>query len=452
MGALSRTPPGERKRSPRWFYAYAPLNVASGLSAPLIPLFMVTALHASLLDVGLLVFFTSLAAVPGAILWGRISDRLHRRRAFVLMGLGSVAVTLPIMAFTRDPLVYFGANALLGLLQAAGAATATVLIMETLHPRDWPGQIGKFAQISGVAFVGGLVLGAAWLAVVPAAYGEEASLVGLFLVGAGLSASSVALGAVTVKEGHHRVDRQAASAALAHLGHSIVERRHGFHVRFTMISAVSWKKVQGSSRRPFARFSLGVALLFTGFLVFNAPLPVFLLRDAQLSHDFIFLVYLASAGLSALLYAYAGRRCQARPARQVLLRASSSRVAIYPLFAVAVLVTGPGSPLTLVAILALNAAAGAAWAFINVGGSVVASDLAGPEAKGQAIGVYNAAIGVGSIAGAVLGGLLAQSFPFLAVFAVSAAFIVAGSLTVATVRIPEDVPAGAPAPAGARHA
>jgi len=451
MGALSRRLHGERTPSPRWFYAYAPMSVAMGLSTPLIPLFMVVALHASLLDVGLLVFFTSLAAVPGAILWGRVSDRLHRRRAFVLLGLGSLAVTLPLMAWTREPAVYFAANALLGLLQAAGAATATVLIMESMHPRDWPRQIGRFAQISGVAFVGGLLLGAVWLAVAPGPLGEQAALVGLFLVGAALSSAAVAVGALTLREGHHRVDRLAAAAALAHLGHSIIERRHGFFVRFTMISGLSWKGLARSAGHPSGRFALGTGVLFTGFLVFNAPLPVFLLREAQLTHDLVFWVYMASAGLSAALYAYAGRRCQARPPRGVLLRASWSRVAVYPLFAVAVLALGPATPAALAALLALNALAGAAWAFINVGGSVVASDLAEPEARGQAIGLYNAAIGAGSIVGAAVGGLLAQSFPFLVVFAIAAAFIAAGALTVATVPVPEpqaDVraPAGAPAP------
>lgn len=452
MGAPDLRDGPRRVRAPAWFYAYAPLNVATGLATPLIPLYFITVLQASLLDVGLLVFFTSVAAVPGAILWGRLSDRLQRRRPFVLLGLASIALTMPLMAWTRDTTVYFAANAALGLFQAAGAATATVLIMESSHPREWPRAIGRFAQVSGVAFVLGLVLGVVWLAAVPQAIGQEGALEWLFIIGSALSALSVAAATVVVREGHHRVDRQAASAALAPLGHSIVERRNGFFVRFTMISALSWRELRRHGAQPAGRYAFGTGALFTGFLVFYAPLPVFLLQEARFSSDQVFSVYLASAALSALLYAYAGRRAEERSARGLLLRASTLRAAVFPLFAVAVLSLGPGTPATLVAVLALNALAGVAWAFINVGGSVMASDLAAPAARGQSIGLYNAAIGVGSIAGAALGGLLAQSLPFPAVFLVASAFIGAGAATVASVRLAGPAADGPPAAAAAPNA
>src|SRR3972149_12191907 len=97
------SPTLERKRPaapPRWFFAFAPATIANGPSSPLIPLYMLIVLHASVFEVGLVFVAASLAAVPGAVFWGPLLDKLHRRRAFVIVGLASFAVTLPPLAPT----------------------------------------------------------------------------------------------------------------------------------------------------------------------------------------------------------------------------------------------------------------------------------------------------------------------------------------------------------------
>jgi len=417
-------------RAPHWFYAFIPVNIANGATSPLIPLYMVISLGASVLDVGFLFFFTSLAAVPGAILWGRLSDRIHRRRLFVLIGLASFAFTLPIMAITRDLWVYLLANALLGFFQAAGAATSTVLIMETHPQKEWPHEIGRFAEVSGVAFVGGLLLGAVWFLSVPLVLGPSFSLEMLFLFSAFLSGLSVVMGAITLREGHRRVSRAEAADSLAHLGHSIIEKRRMFALGFHHVAHLSWRGVVAAARKPIGAYCFGIFLLFTGFLVFNAPLPIFLLNEARLSKELIFWVYLANSGVAAALYARAGRRCAKDPPHRLLLLAAGSRIILYPVFAVSILLFGPGSFPSLFMLSTLNAMAGASWAFINVASSVVASQLAEPENKAEAMGLYNASIGAGAIVGSVLGGVLAQQFAYLEVFITASLCIAAGVIVV----------------------
>jgi MFS family permease len=428
--------------APRWFYAFGPVNIANGATAPLIPLYMVIVLHASVLDVGLVFFFSSLAAVPGAMFWGRLSDRLHRRRAFVLIGLASFALTLPLMALTDSLPVYLAANALLGFLQAAGAATSSVLIMESFPEREWAPRIGRFAQVSGVCFVVGLVLGAFWFMLVPPAFGQAFALAVMFVLAAALSAVSAVLGIATIKEGHRRVDRAAAAETLARLGHSIIERRHAFFMRAHHLPSVSFKSIAAHARQPIGAYCAGILLLFTGFLVFNAPLPVFFLSEAGLAQTLIFWVYVSNSTIAAALYLYAGRRCDDVEPRSLLALAAGSRMIIYPLFAVAVALLGAGNLGVLIALLALNAAAGASWAFINVSSSVLAARLAPANAKAQAMGLYNAAIGAGAIIGSLLGGLLAQRFPYVFVFVAASLIILSGIVVIlaAASKVGEDVP------------
>ena len=422
-------PHAERKLPaavPRWFYAYIPVNIANGATSPLIPLYMVIALHASVLEVGLVFFVTALAAVPGSVVWGRLSDRLRKRRVFVLIGLASFGITLPVMALTDSLLVYLAANAALGFLQAAGAATSSVLIMESFAERDWAREIGKFAQVSGVAFVAGLVAGACWFAAFPGLGGDHSALVLMFFFAAAMSLVSTAVGAISIKEGGRHVDRAHAVEVLAHLGHSILERRRAMFFRVTHLPTFSLRGLRDHARGPTLAYCVGVFLLFTGFLVFNAPLPVFLLTDAGLAQSLIFWVYVANSSVAAALYLPAGRRCESASPRRLLAAGSLARTVIYPACAAAVLLFGAGSAPTIVLLIALNAAAGASWAYINVSGSVLAARIAPPEAKAQVMGIYNAAIGAGSIAGSLIGGLLARQFSYFAVFSAASLVILVG--------------------------
>ncbi len=145
----------------------------------------------------------------------------------------------------------------------------------------------------------------------------------------------------------------------------------------------------------------------------------------------------------------AGKRCESSSPRRLLATAALARTAIYPGCAVAVLLFGAGSSATIVLLLALNAAAGATWAYINVGGSLLAARIAPAHAKGQVMGVYNAAIGAGAIAGSLIGGLLAQHISFLLVFASASGVILAGvAVIVKASEKAADVPKGEHARAG----
>jgi predicted MFS family arabinose efflux permease len=242
----------------------------------------------------------------------------------------------------------------------------------------------------------------------------------MFVIGAALSLASAVVGAFSIKEGHRFIDRERAAVLLAHLGHSILERRRALFTRVTHLPSLSLKGMREHARGPTAAYCAGIFLLFTGFLVFNAPLPVFLLQEAGLHQSLI----------AAALYLPAGRRCESASPRRLLTTAALARTLIYPGCAAAVLLFGAGSGPTLLLLLALNAAAGATWAYINVGGSVVAARIAPAESKAAVMGLYNAAIGAGSIAGSLLGGLFAQHVSYLAVFASASVVILAGVVVI----------------------
>ncbi|GIX47245.1 MAG: hypothetical protein KatS3mg131_1456 [Candidatus Tectimicrobiota bacterium] len=74
----------------RWFAALALYKGAEAVFSLLFPLFVLNGLRLPVGMVGLLTGLISFSAVPGAMLWGALSDRWHRRRPLLVLGcLGS---------------------------------------------------------------------------------------------------------------------------------------------------------------------------------------------------------------------------------------------------------------------------------------------------------------------------------------------------------------------------
>src|SRR2546422_11636644 len=88
----------DRTDGSHWFYSYLPQGVAGGATSALIPLFAY-ALGGNLSDIGIIAAATSPPSVPAFMLWGSPSDRLRRRKVFLLIGflgsgVGSLAMGL----------------------------------------------------------------------------------------------------------------------------------------------------------------------------------------------------------------------------------------------------------------------------------------------------------------------------------------------------------------------
>src|SRR3990170_644831 len=102
-------------RNQRWFYAYLPNGMAGGATSPLIPLFT-RVLGGSVADVGAVAAASSIASVPAFMGWGNLSDRLHRRKVFLLIGFLGLAVSLLAMGLSRSVADFYLANLLVGVL------------------------------------------------------------------------------------------------------------------------------------------------------------------------------------------------------------------------------------------------------------------------------------------------------------------------------------------------
>src|SRR6266508_2235051 len=337
----------ERANGSHWFYAYFPQGIAGGATSALIPLFAY-GLGGSLSDVGIIAAATSIASVPSFMLWGSLSDRVGRRKVFLLIGFAGNALCFLLMAASRTLPEFYLTNLLIGCLGAASGPVGTVLIMETTPRTEWPARLAFVSRIGALGWVGGLGLGVAWLALGPALAGGGLGLMrALFAIGAGFGGVSVMLAFLWTREPIKRVSRKDVQGTYVR---PRVERGrylpthvlHYFDLRTPRAPA-------GRLPRPLRRYLFCVFLLFGGFTAFYSFFPIFLTQVYPIS----------SAGVFALAFV-------------------------------------------------LHAGVGLCWAVLNVAGSTWVSHLAPAKGRAQAFGAYNAVQGVGSILGPLLGGFSAQ--------------------------------------------
>jgi len=416
-----------------WLYAYLPQGISGGATSTLIPLFAF-ALGGSLFNVGIIAAATSVASVPAFMLWGSLSDRLGRRKPFLLIGFIGSGVALLAMALSRTMSEFYLANLLAGCLGAASGPAGTVLLMETSARKDWPARLAVMSRITAVGWVAGLALGVAWLAASPGfVEGELSSMRFLFLIGAGLAFASGVVVQVATLEPKVRVDRRHVHLVDTHLR---VER--GRYLPMRVLHFVGPHHDSSGVRlpRPLRVYLACVFLLFAGFTAFYSFFPIFLTQAYGLGSPAIFAIYIASQVTSIAVYPRVAGWVSSRGSRPMQLYGSLGRSMLFGSFFLLGIV-GLGDLPRLGILIALHAGVGACWAVINVASCTLVSHLAPETSRARALGAFNAVQGFGSIFGPLLGGFTAGFFGYGSAFAATVVLVVAGAGLLWATRIPD---------------
>jgi MFS family permease len=418
----------------RWAYSYLPQGMAGGATSALIPLYTV-AIGGNLATVGIIAAATSIASVPAFILWGGLSDRLERRKLFLLIGFLGTAVSFFAMALSPTLPAFYLANLLIGFLGAASAPVGVVLVMETAEEQAWPARLAFLSRLTGVGWIAGLSVGVVWLILGPAFVGSVSAMRGLFVIGGALALASAILAALWLREPAAHVRRHEMHLAefamrIERLKFLPFRVLHYFDPH-THLSKPS--KLSG----PLKIYLVSVFLLFSGFTAFYGFFPILLQSAYGFSNPEIFSVYIASQVASASAYGAVGRWVSIRGSRLTQLYAVLGRSALFPAFLALGAFQMP-LPVLIAVCLGLHAGVGLCWAVINVSGSTLVSRLARSDARAAAFGAFNAVQGFGSILGPLLGGFLAEFYGYVVAMGAVLVFVLAGAGILAARHIAED--------------
>jgi MFS family permease len=426
-------------RKTLWFFSYLPTNMAGGCFDSLLPVFIVLALGGTVGDVAAVSVAASFAAVPSLIFWGKISDAVKWRKHFVVLGFLGRSVAYTVMGISVGTGQLLFANILMGLLASASTPAMSILILESFNKEVWSEKIGLFNKVAGVGNIAGIAMGSLWIAFTPSIFGIELSLRFLFFINAVLALVGTWLAFLLVMEPSDKLSRETFHDHILQIIQWSRDRARylpGKIHHFFSWSHLSNVMEQHAGRNTYALWFLAATFIYNiGAVGFFTIAPVFLMSELDIDGAVIFALSFIQAIASTALFRFVGRFSDKRDKPGLLFLSKIARTGIFSLYILAIPISALSHTAALLFLVALHVAIGITWAIIADTQLPIAVGAGSDEHKGSHAGVFNAAVGLGAIAGGAVGGIAAIAIGFVpSILACAFIVLASGIILKATIR------------------
>lgn len=402
-----------------WFAAFFLANFVMGMSSVLVPLKIDRILGLGPSQLGILSASSSLAAVVGSFLWGRLSDVAHRRRAFVVLSYVFVSASHVGLAVSESFLSMALASTFLSFFWVANASVAVLLVIERRDDAAWETSISALNLAGAMGWLGGLLIGGI---VVGSPIRSMSPSTGMWILLMGLAVLAVvaAISARCLIPPTTPVFTQRRfRGMIVAIGNLLVEawRFSPLH----LYHRISLRRLSGL-RRETRLLLLASALAFTGIGFFAVPLALTLSQRLGYSAPQVFYAYVMLHAGIVIAYPIALHRVKRLGNRRVQMSALGARALLFILGSLALWRIADPPWIASAFFLLLM---GVTWSFFQLSGVALASRLAKPENRGLALGTYNAIAGACSAVAGLLSGYLVEHVGHHLAYASAAAFVCA---------------------------
>ena len=390
------------KNTEHWFTAFLVANLVMGTSSVLIPLKLDLVLSKGPSQLGILSTLASAAAVLGSLIWGRLSDAAHRRKAFVVLSSLMIGVAHLGLAFSKTFLGIALHNTLLSFFWIANASVAVLLVIERQEDSAWEASISALNLFGAVGWLLGLIAGGSCIGLALRLLSGSGGIQALLVALSALGFLSAGLGAWLIPATTPIFTERRFRGVVIAVGNLLVEAwkfnpLHLYH-RFSL------RRLPTLSRET-RLFLAASGLAFTGIGFFGVPLALLLSQRLGFPPRLVFFSYVMLHSGIVLAYPLALHRIRQRGNRRVQLGALGGRIILFAVGSGALWFL-PDLPWIVVGLFLL--AVGLTWAYFQLSGVALAARLAKPENRGLALGTYNAVAGASTMIAGVCSGYLAQ--------------------------------------------
>jgi MFS family permease len=406
------------KRRIDWVYSVFPVSLASGPIGTVIALYLLE-LNKGQPAAGM--FYVSLAAaifsavgIPASIFWGFVTDRVHRRRAMIVVSYAMVALVLLSMYIDRTTRGTILTYAAFSFFSAASATPLNLLIMESEKKSRWAEAFAKLSMMSSVGNVVGLLISTVWVEALP--------LLLLSIPLGMFSFASAALAALTIREPAFVLERETMVLRKS----SFFSRLLAFPVFFLTIPKVS------DFRRAFRGLRYGltnyVPLFYISTVLFYFSSGLFntsfvpAMRSFGLLEGEILAVMLAGMIIQTLTFPFAGRYVGEKSLAMSSVQGLLLRGLSYGGMGAAALFLS--NHLFLAPAMALYPLAGGiAYSVYYTSSNTMMFNTVQKRNPGAALGVYSAVVGLASTAGSLVSGVISVYLGFYVTFTIASVLL-----------------------------
>ena len=396
-----------------------PINMAIGPVGTFAQLYILE-LHGSVLDIGLAATLFAAASIPAAIFWGFVTDRVHSRKALVVWSYVLIAGIIFSFVFVQTVYGIILVYSAFSFLSSAFATPLNLLIMETQPKASWASAFARFSMVSSLGVTLGLLLSVGWADFLP---------FHLLVIALGvLSLISAGLSVQLIKE-----PITFERSMIVMVSQSFYQMLLALPLLFLKIPKVmDFRRVFrgvkfGLTREP-ALIYLSIGAFYFASGLFNTSL-VPSLYAARISKSEVFSVSLVGMLVQTLAFNYIGKRIRETGIRRTAVQGLLLRALSYTGFAIAVLYLA-GLPYLGTALFFYPLGAGIAYAYYYAASNVMVFNTLGRTNQGSSLGVYSAVVGMATMVGSFMSGLISFYVGYYATFIAAALWLgLAASLT-----------------------
>jgi MFS family permease len=407
-------PRGPKSINPKWIYSNFPVAIASGPIGTLVQLYLI-----QLNGITLGTIYGSLAAsifngvaIPAALFWGYVIDRLQTRRDLISVSygvLGLILLSFYLESSTAGTIARYSA---FSFISVASATPLNLLIMETEEKRRWALTFAKLSLVSSVGNVLGLMVSTLWSEALPTSLGLLFILLGVFaLVSSGLAALMIVDPSISFER-----------ETVALRKPSLFSRLLANPVFFLTVPKFSdfrriFRGLRSSLTRNVPILYLSLILFYLSSGLFNTSF-VPALRLASLSAQDVFSVILAGTIVQTLTFRLVGDYIARKTLETTSIQGLALRGLSYIGMGVAVVLFG-GPFLLYPALVFYPLAAGVAYGIYYTSSNTMIFNAVQGKSAGSALGVYSAMVGLATALGSLVSGFISIYLSFYVTFFIS---------------------------------
>ncbi|MCA1810417.1 MAG: MFS transporter [Halobacteriales archaeon] len=425
-----------RVQLPLWSWSYVTFRFGDGLTSGLITLAVLLHYHLPLWAMALTTAAQNLAGVPATFLWGKLMDMGVRRRPIVVTGFAMAALAMATLATLPPYPLFVAASILYTVFGVATSPAASTMVLQRVPRHRWSRVTGALSRRTGTAFLLGMLCSILvalpsgwWQAIDPALAASPLvggpHFPGMFAAAAVMAGMAAILAHNTVPPYQPPLPHEAGhDPRLIQASQRRFERAVFFPGRIR--NRPRWRDLVAMAQSPHRLWPLGYALTFAGSVCFFSSYPGILSEHLGLAAGLVLLAQAPSNVVTPITYPWAGRRGNRLGESRGVAEGSVLRTAALPLFCLSVIVLGTKGYLVF---LLLHGVMGLSFALIQVNGPVILAGLH-PGGRGQGVGTYHAAVGVGTLLGSLSAYVLLRVADYRVSYLCAVAFALLGGLLI----------------------